>query len=210
MLDILDADHTFLNEELAEHYGIPGVTGAEWRRVDGVKKFGRGGILGQATTLAKQSGASRTSPILRGNWISEVLLGERLPRPPKGVPPLPDDEVGHRGPDRPAARRKTHAATPSAPSAIVGSTRSASRWKASTRSAACARRTWATGRSTRDAKTLDGTALDGLDGLAKLPAHGPPRGRSLRQFCRKLLGYALGRCRAAFRRAADGRDARPS
>ncbi len=62
------------------------MSGAEWRRVDGVKKFSRGGILGQATTLAKQSGASRTSPVLRGNWISEVLLGEQLPRPPKGVP----------------------------------------------------------------------------------------------------------------------------
>ena len=84
VLDILDADYTFLNEELAKHYGIPGVTGAEWRRVDGVKKYSRGGVLAQATTLAKQSGASRTSPILRGNWVSEVLLGERLPRPPQG------------------------------------------------------------------------------------------------------------------------------
>src|SRR5207247_6417301 len=90
---ILDADYTFLNETLAKHYGIPGVTGPQWRRVDGVKKFSRGGILAQATTLAKQSGASRTSPILRGNWVSEVLLGERLPRPPKEVPRLPDAET---------------------------------------------------------------------------------------------------------------------
>ena len=97
VLDILDADYTFLNEELAKHYGIPGVSGAEWRRVDGVKQYSRGGILAQATTLAKQSGASRTSPILRGNWISEVLLGEQLPRPPKGVPQLPDDEAATEG-----------------------------------------------------------------------------------------------------------------
>ena len=97
VLSILDADHTFLNEALARHYGIPGVVGAEWRRVDGLKKHSRGGILGQATTLAKQSGASRTSPILRGNWISEVLLGERLPRPPKDVPQLPDDETATQG-----------------------------------------------------------------------------------------------------------------
>ncbi|MEX0586940.1 MAG: DUF1592 domain-containing protein, partial [Pirellulales bacterium] len=62
--EILDADHTFLNEALAKHYAIPGVTGNHWRRVDGVKKYGRGGILGLAATLAKQSGASRTSPIL--------------------------------------------------------------------------------------------------------------------------------------------------
>src|SRR5262249_10559097 len=73
------------------------VTGEHWRRVDGVKKYSRGGILGQATTLAKQSGASRTSPILRGNWVSEVLLGEKLPRPPKDVPRLPEDEAAVEG-----------------------------------------------------------------------------------------------------------------
>ena len=90
VLDILDADYTFLNEPLAKHYGIPGVNGAEWRRVDGVKQYRRGGILALAATLAKQSGASRTSPILRGNWVCEVLLGEKLPRPPKDVPLLPE------------------------------------------------------------------------------------------------------------------------
>ncbi|HTA30640.1 MAG TPA: DUF1592 domain-containing protein, partial [Candidatus Cybelea sp.] len=93
VLSILDADYTFLNGPLAEHYGIPGVTGLEWRRVDGVKKYGRGGVLGLGATLAKQSGASRTSPILRGNWVAEVLLGDRLPPPPKDVPKLPEDET---------------------------------------------------------------------------------------------------------------------
>ena len=73
------------------------MAGAAWRRVNGVKKHARGGILRQGATLAKQSGASRTSPILRGNWISEVLLGERLSRPPKGVPPLPEDEAALEG-----------------------------------------------------------------------------------------------------------------
>ncbi len=88
VLSILDADHTFLNEALAEYYGVPGVTGPQWRRVDGVRQYGRGGILTQAAILAKQSGASRTSPILRGNWLSEVVLGDKLPRPPKNVPVL--------------------------------------------------------------------------------------------------------------------------
>ncbi len=97
VLSVFDGDHTFLNEDLAKHYEIPGVTGSDWRRVDGVRKFGRGGILALAATLAKQSGASRTSPILRGNWVSEVLLGERLPRPPKNVPVLPDDEAATKG-----------------------------------------------------------------------------------------------------------------
>jgi hypothetical protein len=89
ILSLLDSDYTFLNEPLAKFYGIPGVAGTEWRRVDGVKKYSRGGILAQASVLSKQSGASRTSPILRGNWISEVLLGDKLPRPPKDVPQLP-------------------------------------------------------------------------------------------------------------------------
>ena len=67
------------------------MTGPEWRKVDHVKKYGRGGILTLATTLAQQSGASRTSPILRGNWLNEVVLGDKLPRPPKGVPILPEE-----------------------------------------------------------------------------------------------------------------------
>src|SRR6185369_14314785 len=82
---------------LARHYGIPGIEGSDWRRVDGVRKYSRGGVLGLSATLAKQSGASRTSPILRGNWISEALLGERLPRPPKDVPRLPEDETATEG-----------------------------------------------------------------------------------------------------------------
>src|SRR5262249_5194552 len=110
VLDILNADYTFLNRPLANHYRIPWEDSpqpvndsgnpdsqANWHRVDGIKNYGRGGILAHSTTLAKQSGASRTSPILRGNWISEVLLGERLPRPPKGVPVLPDDETATAG-----------------------------------------------------------------------------------------------------------------
>src|SRR5262249_5863400 len=62
---ILDADYTFLNDTLAKHYGIPGVTGPQWRRVEGVRKYGRGGVLGLASVQTKESGASRTSPVLR-------------------------------------------------------------------------------------------------------------------------------------------------
>ncbi|HEX5103790.1 MAG TPA: DUF1592 domain-containing protein, partial [Pirellulaceae bacterium] len=91
VLDLLDADHTFVNAALAKHYGIEGVAGNDWRRIENAKQYGRGGILALSTTLAKQSGASRTSPILRGNWVSEVLLGEKLPKPPKDVPLLPDE-----------------------------------------------------------------------------------------------------------------------
>jgi hypothetical protein len=92
VLDLLSGDYTFLNGRLANYYGIPDVGPANaaepWRKVDGVRNYGRGGILTLGATLAKQSGASRTSPILRGNWLCEVVLGEKLPKPPKNVPVL--------------------------------------------------------------------------------------------------------------------------
>jgi len=92
VLDLLSGDYTFLNGRLANYYGIPDVGPADatepWRKVDGVRKYARGGILTLGATLAKQSGASRTSPILRGNWLCEVVLGEKLPKPPKNVPVL--------------------------------------------------------------------------------------------------------------------------
>ena len=69
-----------------------GVAGPQWRRVEGVKKFGRGGILGFASVQTKEAGASRTSPVLRGNWVVETLLGEKLPKPPPNVPKLPEEE----------------------------------------------------------------------------------------------------------------------
>ena len=90
VLEILDTDHTFLNEALTLHCGIEGVTGEEWRRVNHMKQQSRGGIPGMATVLSKQSGATRTSPVPRGNWVVETLLGEKLPDPPNTVPELPD------------------------------------------------------------------------------------------------------------------------
>ena len=105
---VLDADSTFLNGPLGRALRHPR------RRRDRVAagRGGQGVRPGRhpraATTLAKQSGASRTSPILRGNWVSEVLLGEKLPKPPPDVPALPDDEAADRRPDRPPARRAAH------------------------------------------------------------------------------------------------------
>ena len=96
LMEVLDSDHTFVNTRLAKFYGIDGFKAdkspAGWQRVAGMRARGRGGLLGLSATLAKPSGAARTSPILRGNWVSEVLLGEKLPRPPKQVPQLPSDE----------------------------------------------------------------------------------------------------------------------
>jgi hypothetical protein len=87
VLDLLSADYTYLNESLARHYGIPGVTGAEFRRVS-YPDDRRRGILGHASVLTLTSHANRTSPVLRGKWVMEVLLGSPPPPPPPGVPDL--------------------------------------------------------------------------------------------------------------------------
>ncbi|MBI1809747.1 MAG: DUF1592 domain-containing protein [Gemmatimonadetes bacterium] len=86
-LELLSADYTFVNEPLARHYGIAGVTGEDFRRV----RFAddrRGGLLGQASILTLTSHANRTSPVLRGKWVMEVLLGSPPPPPPPNVPDL--------------------------------------------------------------------------------------------------------------------------
>lgn len=205
ILDMLDADHTFLNEAMAKHYGMDwqqnrvssqskrdgrdtkGATGNRlegWQRVDGVRAKGRGGVLAMATFLASQSGASRTSPILRGNWIYETLLGERLPRPPANVPQLPEQvpqgltarELIERH-SKVAACAKCHARIDPFGFALeqydaIGRLRP------------------------QKADTITvlpgGQAVDGMDGLRRYLAT-QRRDDVARQFCRKLLGYALGR-----------------
>ena len=87
VLDLFTADYTYLNEALARHYGIPGVTGAEFRRVT-YPDDRRRGLLGHASILTLTSHANRTSPVLRGKWVMEVLLGSPPPPPPPGVPDL--------------------------------------------------------------------------------------------------------------------------
>jgi Protein of unknown function (DUF1588)/Protein of unknown function (DUF1592)/Protein of unknown function (DUF1585) len=188
VLSLLDADHSFINAELAKHYGLE-LPSDDWQRVDGLRSRGRGGVLGFAATLAKQSGASRTSPILRGNWVSEVVLGEKLPRPPKDVPTLPDE-----APEGLTERQliERHSSDP--------------------KCANCHKRIDhfgfalegfdAIGRArSQDAAGLkidtlavlpEGGQLTGMDGLRSYLVE-QRRDDFLRQFCRKLLGYALGR-----------------
>ena len=87
VLDLLDADYTFVNERLAKHYGIPNVYGPNFRRV-AVPNDARRGLLGQGSLLLVTSNANRTSPVIRGKWILENLLGSQAPLPPPDVPPL--------------------------------------------------------------------------------------------------------------------------
>ena len=186
ILDLLNADHTFLNEELARHYGIKfqKIAGQDWQKVGGARAMGRGGILAQATFLASQSGASRTSPILRGNWVSETLLGEKLPKPPAGVPVLPEEV-----PTGLTARQliEKHSSVPAC--------------------AKCHARIDPYGFALEqfdvlgrmrpqkvDTKTtlLGGEKIDGLTGLREYLLT-ERKDDIVRQFCKKLLGFALGR-----------------
>ncbi|HTM32117.1 MAG TPA: DUF1592 domain-containing protein [Vicinamibacterales bacterium] len=90
VLELLTADYTFVNERLAKHYGIPDVSGNEFQRVT-VPDYRRG-LLGQGSILTLTSVADRTSPVQRGKWVMEVLLGSPPPPPPPNVPTL-DDSV---------------------------------------------------------------------------------------------------------------------
>ena len=185
ILSVLDADHTFVNHTLAEYYGLEPAAEKGWRRVGGMKAKGRGGILGQAAALARQSGASRTSPILRGNWIVETLLGERLPQPPAGVPVIPDDPGGPELNMRELTERhsrdpaciKCHQRIDPFGYALeqfdaIGGLRP----------------------DKRNVKTRlpDGAEVDGLGGLREYLLTSR-RDQFVEVFCKKLLGFALGR-----------------
>ena len=95
VVDLLGANYTFVNERLARHYGMPNVYGSDFRRVT-VTDPNRGGLLGQASILAATSEPTRTSPVRRGKWVLENLLGAPPPPPPPDVPSLKENAVGSR------------------------------------------------------------------------------------------------------------------
>lgn len=188
---LLDADDTFLNETLARHYGIPNVTGSEWRRVDGVRKFGRGGVLGLGSVQAKQAGASRTSPVLRGNWVVETLLGERLPKPPPNVPQLPEGESGNGG----LTTRQIVEKHVSAPECAGCHQRIDPFGFAFERFDAIGRRREkdSAGRPLdTTARLRDGTTFEGIEGLRNYLLT-EKHEQIVRLFCQRLIGYALSR-----------------
>ena len=90
-LDLLRANYTFLNERLAKHYGIPNVYGSRFRRVTLGEDGTRGGLLRQGSILTVTSYATRTSPVVRGKWILDNLLGVPPPPPPPAVPALKEN-----------------------------------------------------------------------------------------------------------------------
>ena len=88
ILELLQADYTFLNERLAKHYGIENIYGSRFRRVELGEKSDRGGLLRQGSVLSVTSFANRTSPVVRGVWVLDNIYGAPPPPPPPNVPAL--------------------------------------------------------------------------------------------------------------------------
>lgn len=191
LTSLLDSDATFLNETLAKHYGIPGVSGPHWRRVEGIKAHGRGGILGLASVQASQSGASRTSPVLRGNWVVETLLGEKLPRPPANVPQLPEEEGASAGL---TTRQLVEKHARVAECAVCHQRIDPFGFALENYDPIGRRRDREIGGLPVDAtaRLRDGTEFAGIEGLRHYLLT-RKKEVLVRLFCRKLLGYALGR-----------------
>jgi hypothetical protein len=111
LLDILTADYTFVNERLARHYGIPGVYGSEFRRVP-VPSDARRGLLGQGSILLVTSYPNRTSPVQRGIWVLENIIGAPVPTPPPNVPALEESAGTKEHPRTTRAQMELHREKP--------------------------------------------------------------------------------------------------
>ena len=185
--DVIAADAVVANDVLAQYYGIPGVTGPQWRRIEKVGAYGRGGLLGFGAILAKQSASSRTSPVKRGAWVVQ-LVGERLPKVPPGVPPLPETPPDGLSVREITERHRQDAACAGCHVRIDPYGMTLEQFDALGRL-----------RPSKDLKpgdaratTRDGVEIDGFAGLRDYIA-GPRREDLLRELAHKLTGYALGR-----------------
>jgi hypothetical protein len=185
--EIFTAGHTFLNERLAAHYGIPGVVGREFRRVD-VAAHGRGGLLGMGAVLASTSYPRRTSPVLRGNWVLSAVLGTPTPPPPPNVPPLDESPAAGLG-----LRDRLQAHRADAACAVCHDRIDPLGFALEGFDVLGRRRDRDDAGAPVDlvATLADGTSFAGFDGLRDYLARS--RDAVTLQFCRKLLGYALGR-----------------
>ncbi len=188
VLELMSADYTFVNERLARHYGIPGVYGSRFRRVD-LDSAQRGGLLGHGSLLTVTSYPNRTSPVLRGKFVLENLLGSPPPEPPPNVPALEEqNEDGELQSMRAAmaqhrenpACRACHAAMDPIGFALENYD-AVGKWRSDF-----------AGEPVDASGVLpDGAAFDGLDGLRDLLLSRPDD--FVGTVTEKLLIYALGR-----------------
>ncbi|HAT37310.1 MAG TPA: hypothetical protein DCS75_02370 [Gemmatimonadetes bacterium] len=209
VLDLYTANYSFLNERLANHYGVEGVLGDNFRRVE-YPDARRQGLLGHGSILTLTSHPDRTSPVLRGKWVMEVLMGAPPPPPPPGVPDLEETEDASNGLLLSTRERmEAHRANPSCNSChrfidpiglaldnydVIG------RWRIREQGAAIDTR----------GELYDGTQIDTPAGLVEALLRRPEP--LLRTFTSNLMAYGLGRrveytdqptVRAIVREAAD-------
>jgi hypothetical protein len=187
VLDLLTADYTFVNERLALHYGIPNVFGSHFRRVTGLDDTRRG-LLGKGGILLITSHADRTSPVVRGKWILDNLLGSPPPPPPPDVPPLPDTPASK--PLTMRARMEQHRANPAC--ASCHKVMDPLGLALENFDAVGAWRTLDNGMTVDTSGQLaDGTKIDGVIGLRETLLKRPDALAATAT--EKLLTYALGR-----------------
>jgi len=190
VVSLLNADYTFVNEKLARHYGIPGVSGSRFRRVTLPNPAQRGGLLAEGALLATTSYPDRTSPVLRGKWLLNNIFGLPVPPPPPGV----DTNLNEKPGAAPASIRERlaeHRKIPSCNSChsvidplgftlenfdVIGG------WRTTDEAG---RRVDAAG------TTVSGATVDGLAGLRAYLLEQPEQ--FPRTVTEKLLAYALGR-----------------
>jgi cytochrome c551/c552 len=189
MMDLLTADYTFVNERLAAHYGIPNVYGAQFRRVTLHGDFDvRRGLLGKGSVQLATSNSDRTSPVLRGKWVLENILGTHPPEPPPDVPALKPNPTN--GPQTMRQRMEEHRSNPACASChkmmdpigfSLENFDGTGKW-----------RTREAGQGLDSAGQLvDGTPIDGVVSLRQaLVRYSPQFARTVTE---KLLTYALGR-----------------
>ena len=187
ILDLLTANYTFLNERLAEHYGVRGIYGPRFRRVT-LDDPQRVGLLGQASILAVTSEPNRTSPVQRGKWVLENLLGTPPPPPPANVPDLPTNEKGQ--PKSIRERMEQHRKNPVC--AGCHANMDPLGFALENYDAIGSFRTKADGQAVDNRSALpDGTRVDGLEGLRQLVEG--RKSQYIDTVTEKLMTYALGR-----------------
>jgi hypothetical protein len=192
VFDLMNSSYTFLNERLARHYGVPNIYGSDFRRVP-VQNEARRGLLGQGSILTVTSAPNRTSPVTRGAWILENLLGSPPPSPPPNVPPFPEAKTGQGVTEEPASvRDKMTLHRKNQPclgchqimdpiGLALENFDGVGRWRASESGV----------KIDASGRLVDGTPIDGAESLRKALLSYPDA--FLQTFTEKLLMYAVGR-----------------